>query len=246
MKTKLLFTILVAFSLSTFAQVPKTILMEYATNASCGPCAYYNPTSYDYLKSNYGKTVSIWYHAWWPGSDDPMYVANKTENENRIRYYGINGVPNYVLNGVSTGSYQTVDLIEDTEPLLQLESPVKLKVITDIGNDSLEVTVTLVVLGNVSQENLKLHTVVTELMMLYDTPPGSNGEVEFPHVFRKFIGGVNGIDIESLNVGDSLTYNMKEEINPGWIKEEISIVAFLQAHLSKEVIQTAMDKKLKG
>ena len=57
--------------------------MEYATNASCGPCATSNPGSQAFLEGNYGRMVSIWYHAWWPGSGDPMYVANKPENENK-------------------------------------------------------------------------------------------------------------------------------------------------------------------
>ena len=61
--------LLTSFSMSVFGQVPRTVLMEYATNTSCGPCAYSNPDSYNYLSSNYGQMVSIWYHAWWPGSD---------------------------------------------------------------------------------------------------------------------------------------------------------------------------------
>ncbi len=246
MKTKLLLVLLVLFSISAMAQVPKTVLMEYATNASCGPCAYYNPTSFDYLKSNYGQVVSIWYHAWWPGSGDPMYVANKPENENRIGYYGINGVPNYVLNGVSTGSYVTSDLIADTEPLLNQESPVKLSIKTEIDGDSLDVLVTLVVYGDVTQENLILMTAVTEQMLTYASPPGSNGEVEFPHVFRKFIGGVDGIDISGLSIGDSLTYNLREEINAEWNIDVLAIVTFLQSQTSKEVVQAAMDKRLHG
>jgi len=244
MKTKILLISLVLFSLTTVAQVPKTVLMEYATNASCPPCAFYNPGNYDYLKSNYGSVVSIWYHAWWPGSGDPMYVANKPENENRIGYYGINGVPNYVLNGVSTGSYVTSDLIADTEPLLHQESPVKLNIKTEIVGDSLDVSVTLVVYGAVTQENLKLMTAVTEQMLTYASPPGSNGEVEFPHVFRKFIGGVDGIDISGLNIGDSLTYSLREEINAEWNRDVLAIVTFLQSQTSKEVVQAAMDKRL--
>jgi outer membrane protein Omp28/type IX secretion system substrate protein len=243
MKARFIFLLFFIISSSAFSQVPRTVLLEYATNASCGPCADHNPGNYNFLKSNYENMVSIWYHAWWPGSGDPMYVANKPENENRIGYYGINGVPNFVLNGLSTGGFITSDLISDATPLLNLESPVKLKVETKNESDSINVTVTLIVYGDVTQENIKLRTVVTEQMLLYSSPPGSNGEAEFPHVFRKFIGGVKGIDISGLNIGDSLTYSLKEEINEDWNLDVLAIVAFLQSESSKEVIQASVDKR---
>lgn len=244
MKTKLLFTLLIVFSLSTFAQVPRTVLMEYATNASCGPCATSNPASQAFLESNYGRMVSIWYHAWWPGSGDPMYVANKPENENRIGYYGIPWVPYSVIDGLlydAAGDANT--LRTQANSRFAITSPVKIEVNAEIVNDSLDVTITMVVYGDVTQENLKLQTVIIEQMMTYASPPGSNGEVEFPHVFRKFIGGVDGIDVSGLSIGDSLTYTLKDEINPEWKRDVLSVVAFLQSQSSREVVQAGTDKK---
>lgn len=245
MKSRFMFVLI--FSISTFiaAQVPKTVLLEYATNASCGPCAEANPGSFAYLQSNYGRMVSIWYHAWWPGSGDPMYVANIDENKDRIGYYAVNAVPRYIVDGVLQGfGDEASKMRSQAATRFQLDSPVKLDVTKTILNDSLEVTVTLVVYGAVAQENLKLRTVIIEQILQYNSAPGSNGETEFPHVFRKFIDGVSGIDITDLSIGDSLTFKLKDAISPSWNKEEISIVSFLQSNSSKEVIQAATERKL--
>jgi len=245
MKTKFRIILLLFSSSLIFSQVPKTVLMEYATNASCAPCAAANPGSQAYLESNYGRMVSIWYHGWWPGSGDPMYVANTPENENRIGYYNVNAVPRFIIDGTLQGYGDEPDKMKSyAESHFASTSPVKLKVDSKIENDSLDVTLTLVVYGDVTQSSLKLQTVIIEQIITYDGAPGSNGEVSFPHVFRKFINGVGGIDIANLNVGDSLTYNMKEAIDSEWKRDEIAIVAFLQSNSTKEVIQAATERKL--
>jgi hypothetical protein len=245
MKAKYLILLIILLSLPTYAQVPRMVLMEYATNASCGPCAAANPGSYAFLKSNYGRMISIWYHAWWPGSGDPMYLANTAENENRIKYYNVNAVPRYIVDGILQGyGDESSKMRTDAESRFPIDSPKKLEVETDIVGDSIEVGLTLVVYGDVTDDNLKLQTVITEQMLVYSSPPGSNGEVDFPHVFRKFIGGVAGIDVSNLSIGDSLTFKLKDEINAEWNREQIAIVAFVQSQTSKEIIQSATDKKL--
>ncbi|MDX1699334.1 MAG: hypothetical protein R3250_01890, partial [Melioribacteraceae bacterium] len=112
MNAKLIPIIIIFCATIVSAQVPRKILMEYATNASCPPCATFNPGNYEFLKNNYKNTDAVWYHAWWPGSNDPMYVANTTGNAARINYYGINGVPDYVLNGRDQG-WTTNNLTND-------------------------------------------------------------------------------------------------------------------------------------
>ena len=244
MKLRNLVVILLFINISLYAQVPRTVLLEYATNASCGPCASANPASYKYLESNYDRMVSIWYHAWWPGSGDPMYIANKPENENRIGYYNIPWVPYSVIDGIlydAAGDANTLGA--QAESRWKNTSPIKLHLKSNIVGDSIEVTLTMVVYGAVTQKSLKLQTVITESIISYPTPPGSNGETVFPHVFRKFIGGVNGIDISELNIGDSLTYIVKDKIDGEWNRDVLAVVAFLQSQSSKEVVQAAMDKR---
>jgi len=231
-------------SLSISAQVPKKILMEYATNASCPPCATWNDDVYALLKNNYENIVSVWYHAWWPGPGDPMYVANKQENEDRIYYYDINGVPNYVFNGTKSnfpGYWNT--FTSDYNSQQNLTSPVSLEVKAVKAGDSLQIYIEIVVVDTVLQTNLTLRTAVYEQLIIYNKSPGSNGEKEFPNVFRKFINGPGGTAVNNINVGDTLKYNFTQEIDSTWNKERLAVAAWLQSDDTKEVVQSGTNLK---
>ncbi len=241
MNNKSFTIILLFFAIVISAQVPKKILMEYATNASCPPCAEFNPGNYEFLKSNYKNTVAVWYHAWWPGPNDPMYLANTDENAARINYYRINGVPDYVLNGTDKGwstNDLTADLASDHEKIIGLESPFQIKVNSIIGEDSLEIFVNVKSVGELTSDDLVLHTAITERMVNYQSPPGTNGEKQFPHVFRKFCAGSSGESIPSLSMGDSLEFSYKMKMDSLWNADVLTIVAWVQSHSSREVVQS--------
>lgn len=244
MNIKKLFFFCLFIAIVSNGQVPKKILMEYATNASCPPCATFNPGNYDFLKSNYNNTVAVWYHAWWPGPNDPMFVANDSENRARINYYGINGVPDYVLNGKEKGwstNDLTADLKADHAKFTNLESPLKINVTSTIVADSLKITISLKALQDINLPDLVLHTAITEQMVKYQSPPGSNGEEQFPHVFRKFCAGSNGEPLQSLTAGDSLRFTYTEFIDESWNKDVLTTVAWVQSFSTKEVVQAASD-----
>jgi len=44
-------------------------------------------------------------HVNWPNPDDPIYLANPTEQNSRKSFYGISGVPTIKFDGVITGTY---------------------------------------------------------------------------------------------------------------------------------------------
>jgi hypothetical protein len=44
-------------------------------------------------------------HVNWPNADDPIYLANPTEQNARKSFYGISGVPTIKFDGVITGTY---------------------------------------------------------------------------------------------------------------------------------------------
>lgn len=239
MKRFLIFLVIVLAAQTIMnAQVPRKVLMEYATNASCGPCAASNPGSYAYFKSNYDHIVAVWYHAWWPGSGDPMYVANIPENRSRIEYYGVNGVPNYMIDGVFQGNPGNVSgMASHINTRYAIESPISLTVSQEIVGDTLDINIELTVVSEVTAPNLLLRTAVVEQMLKYNAAPGSNGEKEFPQVFRKFCDGVEGIELSNLNVNDKLTFNFKELIDPEWKKGVLGVVTWVQSEDTKEVLQ---------
>ena len=229
--------LLLASTSLLLGQGRRVVLMEEATNASCPPCASNNPQLQAFFESNFGNVVSVRYHAWWPGYD-PMYAVNTTENRNRIQYYGINGVPNYLLDGVNYGVPSAPGtMVAITGDRLQSPHLADITVQAVIDSDSVRVDVTLAGRGAVKQTSLALYTAVIERMVVYATPPGTNGETVFPDVMRKMLPAATGIAVASLTTGDTLRYSLSTPVSESWRWEDLAVVSWLQSNTSKEVIQ---------
>ena len=151
-------------------QVRKIVLMEEATNASCQPCAANNPTLQAFFESYFGGVISVRYHAWWPGVD-PMYNLNIPDNTNRIQYYGINGVPNYLMDGTNHGVPGNGEaMYNQMYARLPLQSPVKIYVDATATVDSIYGIVATKAFNDVTQSNLRLRIAVIERMVVYASP----------------------------------------------------------------------------
>lgn len=238
MKRWVWFSALVFFlAAPLFGQSRRIVLLEEATNASCAPCAANNPHLQAFFSTHFGGVVSVRYHAWWPGYD-PMYQLNTGDNTARINYYGINGVPNYLLDGVNYGvpGDPTFMAVQMRNNMAQM-SPVKIEVSATISASEVLADIQLIALENVTQPNLRLRTAVIERMVVYTTPPGSNGEKEFPDVMRKLLPDPTGIAIPALNAGDTLSYQLTTPVNPAWNWSDLAVVCWLQSDATKEVLQ---------
>ncbi len=223
------------------AQTRRIVLLEEATNASCLPCAINNPKLQAFVSSNFGGVISVRYHAWWPGSD-PMYSLNPVDNQNRIQYYGINGVPNYVIDGELKGvPGDPMAMVNQMNARLAIPAPVKINVEANIQTDSIHTQVTIIGLTPVTQTNLHLRVAIIERMVHYASPPGSNGETNFGDVMRKMVPDGNGTAISAINPGDTLSYSFAVEVNSAWNWQDLAVVAWLQSDATKEVIQAGIN-----
>lgn len=238
MKRWLWFGALVLFlAAPLFGQARRIVLLEEATNASCAPCALSNPNLQSFFSTHFGGVVSVRYHASWPGFD-PMYQLNPTENSARISYYGIAGVPNYLLDGVNYGvpgdpAFMAVQMRNN----MAQASPVKIELSAGITPGEVAADIQLIALENVTQANLRLRTAIIERRVVYASPPGSNGERDFPDVMRKLLPDPAGIEISALNAGDTLNYQLLSPVNPAWNWNDLAVVSWLQSDATKEVIQ---------
>jgi len=233
----ILVIILLSTSILT-SQVRRIALIEEATNASCPPCASNNPILQEFFESYYGGVISVRYHASWPGTD-PMYSLNTTDNTNRINYYGISGVPNYLMDGTNYGVPGNGEaMYNQMYERLALQSPVKIYVDATATVDSVYGTIAIKAFDDVTQSNLRLRIAVIERMIVYGSPPGTNGETIFPDVMRKMVPDGNGTSIASISNGDSLTFYFSTPTNAQWNVDDLAVVAFLQSDGSKEVIQS--------
>ncbi len=241
MKKLLLLTILflLIMMVPSNAQVRRIVLLEEATNASCVPCAQNNPNLQAFFKSHFGGVISVRYHASWPGAD-PMYNLNPSESTARIvTYYGINGVPNYMMDGTNYGvPSDPLGMVGQMNQDLAMDAPVKIKVSANIDADSVRATITLTGVSPVTQTNLKFRIAIIERMIRYSTPPGSNGETIFPDVMRKMYPDPDGYSVTSINPGEEIVYHVSQAVNAAWDWQDLAVVGWLQSDATKEVIQS--------
>lgn len=94
----ILVALLTGLSTQAYSQARRFVLIEHFTQASCAPCAQQNPFLQAVLDANRGSVHHIAYHTSWPGVD-PMNAYNPTEVAARVSYYGVNAVPDCLMEG---------------------------------------------------------------------------------------------------------------------------------------------------
>lgn len=219
------------------AQARKIVLFEHFTNASCGPCANQNPIFDQNIRSkNKGNYIHVAYHTVWPGRD-PMNAYNKEDVAARVSYYGVNGVPDMVMQGnmyQGSPSGATQDLLDLASGQ---SSPLRIRVHESSNGTQRTVHATLTSVGLVPTANLRVRALVIESEISYASPPGTNGEKEFPNVFRRFLTTPEGDAFTPAAVGESIELRWTYDLDATtWDTTRISAVVFAQLDGSKEVI----------
>ena len=241
--------LILAFSTNLSAQSQRLVLTEEFTQASCAPCATQNPPFNALLHANIDKIMSIKYQTSWPGVD-PMNADNPTEVQNRTDLYAIDGLlatvdGTLILNDCNyyEGAPACLDQ-DDIDAAYARPARFDIAVEATLANSVLELTTDVVCTQDVSG-NLKLMVVLIEKVIDWGTPPGSNGEVVFYNVMKKYLPNVNGIALGNFwGSGTSETYT--ETINIDEINvynfDELAVVAFVQDLTTKEIFQTGVDR----
>lgn len=238
--------VLLSASISAYGQARRFVLIEHFTQASCGPCALTNPGfDQSIIYPNPDKVHHISYHTSWPGVD-PMYNHNSAESGARTAYYSITGVPSFVTVGnplhpsaYSAWQDQINKMVEDGSPLQVT--------LTEKENGALrEVRVVVTNVSTTQTPALKLRTAIIEHEVNYTTAPGSNGEKEFPDVFRKMLPNTTGDAVPALAPGESAEYIYSYDILTEWKAGEIYTIAFVQNESTKEVLNSASSRDARG
>src|SRR5690606_34246915 len=185
------------------AQAKRYVFFEHFTQASCGPCAAQNPSFQTVYTPNRLNGHHVAIHTSWPGYD-PMYLHNTAESASSVSYYTVTGVPDMIVNGRSVGSPTSVN--QATFDAAG-QSPIRVRVTE--SNDGREVSgrVTIEVLDDVPAGNYVLKTAVVERDIVYTAAPGSNGEKEFPNVFRRYLGNGLGGEPVTLTKGQDFNFD---------------------------------------
>jgi len=238
-----------------FSQSQRMVLIEEASNASCGPCAAQNPAFHALTEANTTKVVTLKYQWYFPGFD-PMNVHNPTEVATRFEtYYGQSGVPTAMLDGSIP---ETGDIGFDptaqgwyagapggfSQALIDnryaVPASFDINVTYTLTPDNISVTATANCTQAVSG-NLKMRIAVIEKEIVFDTAPGSNGETAFYHVMKKFLPNAGGVAMAGTYAsGESFTTTQAWNLANIYDYNEIAVVVFIQDDATKEVHQVKL------
>ena len=237
-RSALLFLLIFTASLG-FSQSQRLVLLEHFTQASCGPCAQYNPAIHNILVANPDKITSISYHTSWPGTD-PMYNHNPEDANARTSYYGVTAVPNSVIGGNFYNGSPSWN-INTIMPLYNTPTPMEISVFQKLSpnNDTLYATMIVKATGNVPGIPNAFITVIEKLIH-FNSPPGSNGEKDFYNVMKKLLPGKTGVSIpSSMKAGEYVIVQASWPLKNVYNVNQLSLIGFVQNTLNKEIYQAA-------
>jgi hypothetical protein len=226
-----------------FSQSQRLVLLEHFTGASCGPCATYNPAIENILVNNPEKVVSIKYQLAPPGVD-PMYSHNSAHSGSRAGYYNVTGIPNSVLDGNFYNGHPANWSTTTLNNRYDDPSPFDIDIIYMVTPFAVEAVVTVTATQDITSSNLRLHTVVIEEEIEFDSAPGSNGETGFYHVMKRMLPNQNGTTLTSEWMsGDSETFTLSWNHTNVYSLTELAVVAFVQDNSTKEVHQAGFSNE---
>ena len=229
-------SLLMLVSLRVNAQNERVLLFECFTNTSCGPCAQYNPGLDALINNNAGRVVAIKYHMNWPGANDPMYLHNPVDNNNRKGVYNVNSVPHTVVDGIRFSGNPGNLNQSMVNNWLPITSPYEMRLSCEIEGN----TVTVHVMGRALADLTGPHNLyvgVIEKEIHYSSAPGSNGERDFYSVMKKLLPTASGTVIGSVSEGDYFAYSFSWEMANVYDVNQIDAIAWIQNTSSKEVVQ---------
>lgn len=224
----------------------RKVLLEEFTSSTCGPCAANNPTIDAFVHNKFDSLVAIKYHMNWPSpGNDPMYLYNPQQANDRRFYYGVNAVPHVIMDGIVNPSYpysNPPSLPNAFYPRKNVGTPISLSVIdTRLYGDTIRADVTLQISSQLpaGQYYLRVHAV--ERHIHYNSPPGTNGETDFYDVFRRAYPNSTGTPIPT--APGTYYFVFKYPLDMAvWVDTLIYTAVFVQNDANKEVLNAAKSR----
>jgi hypothetical protein len=217
----------------------RTVMLESFGNVNCGTCAQAAGNLLSLCaRDGYGpgRALFVEYSVSWPNPTDPMYLANPTENAERYTFYWVMATPLLLIDGVAQP-----DALDPVGPVAAVAGrwDVDPGFLVDVdaspgGGAAVPVTVSLTPLRNVDLTGCSLYVALYEDLVTYATPPGTNGQSEFHHVFRDRVDAPPALG--ALVAGTPATFEVT--LNRGAADPaNVTVIAFVQRTADKTVLQ---------
>lgn len=240
------FSILLAAVCSLSMAADRVVLLEDFTNHTCSPCWSYEPTLNGFVSQHIasGELACIRVHVNWPGANDPIYLANPTEQNARKSFYGINSVPSVRMDGVINVSPQGGSAALQNALSTRQAVPCHLEIFVARNGDDETGSVSI---GLVAEQDLgasadmRLFATIIE-----EDVPGTGywSGSYFHQAFRDNIFGPAGPVVEfQAPYPDTVYFEAEYDITE-WVNDNLYLVTFVQEYSSsyKEVMNARLDK----
>ena len=206
-------------------------MIEHFSSSTCVPCVGINSQMHQLTESNTGKFCYTKYPTDITGLGDPYYTA---EVGIRKGFYGINSVPQVILNGTNLGSSSISQY--QLEESYNTNAYVNIKGAFNMEGNTINVTAD--VMSYIDIENAKVFISVNEKHTTGNA--SSNGETDFYHIMMKMLGDANGNDI-SLKAGEYQRFEFTCDMSQTHVEEmnDLEVAVWIQDINTKEVFNSS-------
>ncbi len=215
----------------------RMVLLESFSSSNCASCAEVNPQIRQLAQKFIGKMFPIGYQIDCYYSNPMCLLAEDCINS-RTELYGIQSSPNIVFNPwYKGGSTNFNNKLVDAE----LERPSPIDIIGDFSLDDnvINVNFEITPYTSVQTHNKVLAIAYIEDEVVFNEPPGGNGETEFFHVLRK-LTVQNPEELIPLNDGNPISVSVSEDFSDLDVNlSEFRVGVFIQDTITWEVTQAA-------
>lgn len=224
----------VAFDDIWIGERKKLVLLEHFTNSTELKCAQVSPIVNTIVNTHIYDIVDIQYHTSFPKQTE-FNLQNQEDPSARSLYYGINQVPQSVIDGsvynnVSATWIDTTLLKNQTlkEPQCDIE------LITNKTENTINIETKVIPKETLENTSVYIAVVEKEITAIV----GENGETKFENVMKKMLPDAGGTNYTSKwYAGDAkrivTSWNFKNVYDPS----KLRVIVFVQNEVTKEVYQ---------
>lgn len=220
----------------------RMVLVEHFSNTGCIPCVESDSIlERIFHEEGVASLISLGYHPDFPSPADPMFLEARDGNLARSNYYSVPGAPAVYVDGViAFGGFELEQRMRNAMATRRAIPPSAILEIFDFqsNENNLSGTVKITALDNNIASGVVLRIAVIEREITYQQAPGINGQTYFFDVFRALNNSGSGTAV-SLTTGETAFINFNFPREAFWSFDRLEVVAFLQNHSSKEVLQAA-------
>jgi hypothetical protein len=217
-------------------------LLEIVTSANCVPCAPANEYYRTATQSSYyqERTAVIKYHAWFPRPTDQLWLSSQTWARPRITYLfdpipiANASAPNAWADGATAGN-TGAKWVEAIDRAIPVAAEAKIELSKQDQSGGVQLSIKVTGLTPTTYTDLVLHTVVTENNINYND--GNSENVHYD-VMRIMLPDANG-EAFTMVKDQAVNFSRAIAIDPGWSKDNLNVVVFVQSRTSKHILQTA-------